>query len=261
MDQDNSRHKSLRLGVNIDHVATLRQARGEDYPSLEEAGRISLEAGADQITIHLREDRRHIQDQDVYTIRALTEKYQRPLNLEMGHDLSVMKVAVETKPNWICLVPEKREEKTTEGGLNLHDQSQTEKINKLCHELKNKIPQVKISLFLEADDKILHKAVKMPIDAVEIHTGEWAKAFLENKQTELKNIDQLFFQAAQFLESQQVACHAGHGLTRESVLPLLKSGYFEEYNIGHWIISQAVFQGLHQVIHDLKGLFHAYRKH
>ncbi|MDH5581715.1 MAG: pyridoxine 5'-phosphate synthase [Bdellovibrionales bacterium] len=119
-----------RLGVNIDHVATLRQARGEFYPRLDHAARICLENGCDQITIHLREDRRHIQDQDVFDVKKITDQFNKPLNLEMGCAEDILDIAKEARPSWVCLVPEKREEKTTEGGLNLLDKSQYDKVKK-----------------------------------------------------------------------------------------------------------------------------------
>jgi len=245
-----------RLGINIDHVATLRQARGENYPSVVEAANTSFMNGADQMTIHLREDRRHIQDTDVEAIQLVTKKYGRPLNLEMGCNQEIMDIAVATNPDWVCLVPEKREEKTTEGGLNLKDEATANHVQKSCQFLKDNIENVKISLFLEADPEILTRACEMPIDAVEIHTGDFARAHLngESYDDHLKS-----FQAAkELLDQKNIGCHAGHGLTNESVLPLLKNQLFVEYNIGHWVICQAVFQGLGNVISDLKKLFEQY---
>ena len=137
-----------RLGVNIDHVATLRQARGENYPSLVQAAKICLSEGADQITIHLREDRRHIQDTDVGSIKLVTEEFKKPLNLEMGCNDDIIDVALSTKPNWICLVPEKREERTTEGGLDILSNENFKKVLSTCERLKAGIPNVKISLFV-----------------------------------------------------------------------------------------------------------------
>jgi pyridoxine 5-phosphate synthase len=160
--------KKIRLGVNIDHVATLRQARGESYPSIVEAADMALMAGADQITIHLREDRRHIQDTDVPAVKMVTERYGRPLNLELGANDEIIQLACEVRPDWICIVPEKREEKTTEGGLDLRDLKNFDKISKTCDLFKEKIPNVKISLFVEADPEILGLCAKMNIDAVEI---------------------------------------------------------------------------------------------
>ncbi|MDH4467268.1 MAG: pyridoxine 5'-phosphate synthase [Bacteriovoracaceae bacterium] len=240
-----------RLGVNIDHVATLRQARGERYPSPEVAAEIALRAGAEQITIHLREDRRHIQDGDLPLVKSITQKYKALLNLEMAASLDMFPMALETEPEWICIVPEKREERTTEGGLNLLDTKTFEMVKRICHDWKSKFSiGHQISLFLEADEKILKRALDLPIDAVEIHTGEYAKKFLLKQPIEgfLKA-----YQTAQDLvfHHGKKNIHAGHGLTIDSVAPLVELGLFSEYNIGHWIISQAVFDGLETVVRKL----------
>lgn len=238
-----------RLGVNIDHVATLRQARGESYPSLVEAARVALEGGADQITIHLREDRRHIQDPDVGAIKLVTERYGKPLNLELGVNPEIIDIAIACKPNWICIVPEKREEKTTEGGLNVLDAEQFQKVSKAVDKFKAEIPDVKISLFVEADPKTLENCVKMNIDAVEIHTGDYARAALQENPYD-QYIEQ-FKQAKEFIQANGLGYHAGHGLTDDSLLPLVESELFEEYNIGHWIICDSVFCGLEKSIKKL----------
>lgn len=245
-----------RLGINIDHVATLRQARGEDYPSVVQAAQVAFENGADQITIHLREDRRHIQDTDVEAIRLVTKKFGRPINLEMGCHPEIIEIAKATNPDWVCLVPESREEKTTEGGLNLEDDGIFEKVKKTCEELKSKSPHFKISLFLEAKESVLERVEAMSIDAVEIHTGEFARKFLNGEETrsELKS----FTCAQSQLKNLNMACHAGHGLTLQSVVPLLESQLFEEYNIGHWVICQAVFEGLGPVVTQLVDKFEKY---
>lgn len=245
-----------RLGVNIDHVATLRQARGEDYPSVVEAARVVLENGADQITIHLREDRRHIQDTDVEAVQLVTKRYGKPLNLELGCNDEIVEIAIATAPEWVCLVPEKREERTTEGGLDLVTSANFEKVNKTCELIKEKSPNTKISLFLEADLQTLELASKMKIDAVEVHTGDYARAHLLEEDFS-KYLTQ-FKAAHEFLLSKKINCHAGHGLTKESVVPLLENNLFEEYNIGHWIICQAVFNGLGNVTKDLQSLFTHY---
>ncbi|OUR99998.1 pyridoxine 5'-phosphate synthase [Halobacteriovorax marinus] len=235
-----------RLGVNIDHVATLRQARGEGYPSIVEAAKTVLQEGADQITIHLREDRRHIQDTDVEAVHLVTKKFGKPLNLEMGCNDEIVEIAIATAPDWICLVPEKREEKTTEGGLDLISVANFEKIQKTCTYLKSKLPSVKISLFLEASQEVLLKASTLPIDAVEVHTGDYAKAHLNDESYD-EFISQ-FLAAKKLLVEKNINCHAGHGLTQQSLIPLLEKNIFEEYNIGHWIICQALFEGLGPVV-------------
>ncbi len=240
-----------RLGVNIDHVATLRQQRGEEYPSIVEAASASLNNGGDQITIHLREDRRHIQDTDVEAVHLVTKRYGKPLNLEMGIDPEIIEIAIASNPEWICLVPEKRQEKTTEGGLDLADDNNFIRLEEAVRKLKSSIKDVKISLFLEANIETLIKASELKIDAVEIHTGEYAKAFLNGDDT-TRYINQ-FKKAQEFLQKNNIACHAGHGLTDESVIPLLEEKLFEEYNIGHWIICDALFNGLNTTIKNLKA--------
>ena len=239
----------VRLGVNIDHVATLRQARGENYPSIVDAANIVLRDGADQITIHLREDRRHIQDTDVEAVHLVTKKFGKPLNLEMGCNDEIVEIAVATAPDWVCLVPEKREEKTTEGGLDLKSKTNFDKVMSTCKYLKSKVEGVKISLFLEGDIETLTLASEMPIDAVEVHTGDYARAFLNEESYEEFIVQ--YKNAKVFLTSKNIGCHAGHGLTEKSLMPLLKNNLFEEYNIGHWIICQAVFDGLSKVVKDM----------
>lgn len=245
-----------RLGINIDHVATLRQARGEEYPSIVDAAQVSLLNGADQITIHLREDRRHIQDYDVEAVRLVTKRFGKPLNLEMGVSPEMVEIAIASTPDWICIVPEKREEKTTEGGLDLLDDDNFIRIEDAVKKLKGSIKDVKISLFLEAKIETLVKAKELPIDAVEIHTGEFAKVFA-NGDDYTKFLEQ-YKNAREFLHNHKIACHAGHGLTDESVKPLLESKLFEEYNIGHWVICHALFNGLGNTIKNLKSLFADY---
>jgi pyridoxine 5-phosphate synthase len=235
-----------RLGVNIDHIATLRQARGESYPSIVDAATTVLREGADQITIHLREDRRHIQDTDVEAVHLVTKKFGKPLNFEMGCNSEIVEIAIATNPDWVCLVPEKREEQTTEGGLDLLDSKNFEKVKSTCEYLKSKVKDLKISLFLEADIKILEKAFEIGIDAVEVHTGDYAKAFLNDE--DYSSFITEFNNAKEYLVSKEIKCHAGHGLTQESLMPLLKNNLFEEYNIGHWIICQSVFDGLGNVV-------------
>lgn len=241
-----------RLGVNIDHVATLRQARGEFYPHIKEAAKLALESGADQITIHLREDRRHIQDSDLPIVKEMTDFYKRPLNLELGVDEEIIQIACDLKPEWICIVPEKREEKTTEGGLNLLDPKYVEKLTAAIRKLRNKTPESKISLFIEANEENVDVVKSLNIDAVEIHTGDYAKDFLEGK-----SIDghlQSYKVYSQLLTDSSIGFHAGHGLTDKSLLPLVEQNLFVEYNIGHWIISQSIFEGMGSVITNLLNI-------
>lgn len=242
----------VRLGVNIDHVATLRQARGEAYPSIVNAADCALGSGADQITIHLREDRRHIQDTDVPVVKMVTERYGRPLNLELGANDEIVQIAVEVKPDWVCLVPEKREEKTTEGGLNLKDEKNFKKIMKTCDFLKKEVPNIKISLFVESNPEILNLCTQINIDAVEIHTGDYARAVLE--ENPISDFLEKFKQGKEIITLAKMGYHAGHGLTDESLIPLVKNNLFTEYNIGHWIICDAVFNGLAHSIQKLKNI-------
>ena len=235
-----------RLGINIDHVATLRQARGESYPSVVDAARVSLESGADQITIHLREDRRHIQDTDVPAVKLMTERYGKPLNLELATNQEILNLAAEIKPEWTCIVPEKREERTTEGGLDLLNEENFDQVRKACEFLKEEHPTGKISLFVEANSEILNKCLDCKIDAVEIHTGDYARDHLNGDQVELYL--QNYLQAHKIISRAGLGFHAGHGLTADSLLPLVEQGIFEEYNIGHWVICESVFHGLGKVV-------------
>ncbi len=242
-----------RLGVNIDHVTTLRQARGEDYPCIKRALKQCLENGADQITIHLREDRRHIQDADCPIVRKITKDYNKLFNLELATAKDVIETAIHCSPDWVCIVPEKREEKTTEGGLNLKDSSVFEKISETVDILRSKIDGVKVSLFLEANLETIEIAEKLKPEAIEIHTGEFAKSFLidskkiESYLREFKNVHK-------YLIEHNIHCHAGHGLTDEMLPYLLDMNIFEEYNIGHWIISESIFRGIGPVVKDLSEI-------
>jgi pyridoxine 5-phosphate synthase len=242
-----------RLGVNIDHVATLRQARGEEYPSIVEAAHRVLSSGAEQITIHLREDRRHIQDTDVEAVRLVTKKFGKPLNLEMGCNEEITEIACATGPEWICLVPENRQEKTTEGGLDLSNPDVCKSIQRTVGRLRGAHPDIKISFFLEANPDIYKLAKELGANAVEIHTGDYARAHLAGE--DIAPYLKKFELADKELRRLELGTHAGHGLTNESVVPLLEQGLFVEYNIGHWIICQALFDGLSKVTEELVQVF------
>lgn len=248
--------KYARLGVNIDHVATLRQQRGEFYPEVPRAAEVALATGAHQITIHLREDRRHIRDHDVPSVHSMCRKFGLPLNLEMGCTDEMVAIAIKERPEWICLVPEKREERTTEGGLDVLGAANFEKLKRTCEALKKGLPQTKISLFVEADPETLKKCLTLPAHAVEIHTGEYAKDFLDKKDLSHHLAD--YREGAKLIKSAGWGYHAGHGLTFDSLEPLLKEGVFEEYNIGHWIIAESVFIGLGHVIKEMLALINRY---
>lgn len=245
-----------RLGVNIDHVATLRQQRGEFYPEVPRAAEVALATGAHQITIHLREDRRHIQDADVATVHDICKRHLKPLNFEMGCHEEMIQLAIKQKPEWVCLVPEKREERTTEGGLDVTQSANFERVKRACDLIKAGSPKTKISLFVEADEAVLKTCLTLNADAVEIHTGEYAKDFLEKRDisTHLSH----FRKGSMIIKAAGWGYHAGHGLTFESLEPLLQEADFEEYNIGHWIVSESVFLGLGPVIQEMLSLIQKY---
>lgn len=236
-----------RLGVNIDHIATLRQARGTRYPDPVAAALLVEKAGADQITIHLREDRRHIQDQDLTT---LVRVVQTELNLEMALTDEMVKIASTVKPHRVTLVPEKRQELTTEGGLNLFKNQK---------QLKTGIQTLKgagmvVSLFIDPDKAQIEEASKLEADAIEIHTGAYAEAgFAGEAGTVLEELRRLE-EAVQLGQQKKLQIAAGHGLTLENVSALVRMGGIEEYNIGHSIIARAVFVGIDRAVREMKDL-------
>lgn len=248
--------KLARLGVNIDHIATLRQQRGEFYPEVSRAAEVALATGAHQITIHLREDRRHIQDGDVPVVHNICKKFGQLLNLEIGCSDEMIQIAIDEQPEWVCLVPEKRQERTTEGGLDVIDQTNYDRIKKACDAIKQHSAGTKISLFVEADDQVLKKCLTLKADAVEIHTGEYAKDFLEKK--DLSTHLRKYQSGAKIIKAAGWGYHAGHGLTFDSLEPLLQEATFEEYNIGHWIIAESVFIGMGHVIKEMMVLIKKY---
>lgn len=223
----------LRLGVNVDHVATLRQARGTDYPDPVEAGLIAIAAGADGITVHLREDRRHIQEQDV---RRLMTAATVPVNLEMAAVDDMLKVAEDVAPPRACLVPEKRQEVTTEGGLDVVGNQQT--ITDACRRLA--AVGTRVSLFVDADPAQLDAIIATGAPAVEIHTGAYAEASGEQCSAEIGRLRSFARAAAE----RGLEVHAGHGLRAGNVGPVAAIAQIVELNIGHAIIADAVFHGL-----------------
>lgn len=241
---------AARLGVNIDHVATLRQQRGESYPCLKRASEVVFEAGADQITIHLREDRRHIQDADVPVVHEVCRAFGKPLNLELGCHPEIVSIAAKQKPEWVCLVPEKREERTTEGGLAVTDAAVFGRVKGAVEEILKHSPNTKVSLFVEARPAVLEACLRLPAHAVEIHTGDYAHAFQRGQSTAIHL--ESFKQGHQMIVSQGWGYHAGHGITDKSLVPLLGLNVFAEYNIGHWIIAEAVYRGLGAVVRGLQ---------
>ncbi|STO56496.1 pyridoxine 5'-phosphate synthase [Grimontia hollisae] len=235
---------TLYLGVNIDHVATVRNARGTQYPDPVHAAEIAERAGADGITIHLREDRRHIKDRDVYLLK---ETIQTRMNLEMAVTDEMVNIALEVKPAYVCLVPEKREELTTEGGLDVA--GQLEKVKAATETLT--AAGIKVSLFIDADRAQIDAAKACSAPFIELHTGRYAEASTdEEMQAELKKIAA----GASYAADLGIKVNAGHGLTYHNVKPIAAIPEIYELNIGHAIIGRAVFDGLHKAVADMKAL-------
>ena len=241
---------SIFLGVNIDHIATLRQARGTRYPSLVEAAKICENSGADSITLHLREDRRHIQDNDVEELKScLTTK----MNLEMAATDEMLKIATKILPEDCCLVPEKRQELTTEGGLDVA--SQLGRMKEVCSELNAN--NIKASLFIDADNNQIEAAVECGAPIIEIHTGHYADASTSSEQRkELQKISN----ACNYAHSLGLQVNAGHGLTLENTKAIAEIGTIVELNIGHSIISRALFVGLSVATSEMKQLLQEARR-
>ena len=239
--------KKLRLGVNIDHVATVRNARGSAYPDPVRAALIAQEAGADGITAHLREDRRHIVDKDILSI---IKAIDIPLNFEMAATDEMQKIALAHEPHAVCIVPEKREERTTEGGLDVIKDE-----NKLAHfitPLREK--GCRVSIFIGADDSQIRAASRIGAQVVELHTGAYCdlhyeKSF-EERDVELSHLKDM----ASFAHSLGLEVHAGHGLTYETVTPIAELPEVVELNIGHFLIGESIFTGLKEAILRMREL-------
>lgn len=233
--------KKIRLGINVDHVATLRQARGTAYPDPVEAALVAASAGADSITIHLREDRRHIQDDDVVrTIRSSIV----PVNLEMAVTDEMVAIACKLKPRFACLVPERREEVTTEGGLDVAANLQA--VTQACRALAR--AGIEVALFIDADARQLKAALKTGAPHVEIHTGRYADTRGTVRAAELRRIAS-FARAAQ---RAGIEVHAGHGLTLDNVAAIARIPEIVELNIGHSIVSRAVFVGMASAVAEMR---------
>lgn len=234
----------ILLGVNVDHIATLRQARGTTYPDPAHAASVAEHAGADGITIHLREDRRHITDRDV---AVMNQTIQTRMNLEMAVTEEMLQIACDTKPAFVCLVPEKREELTTEGGLDVAGQQ--EKINQAVARLAEH--GIKVSLFIDADKEQIDGAVKSGAPFIEIHTGQYAEATTEEEQ--LEELAKLK-KGIEYAHKQGLKVNAGHGLTYFNVKPIAAIPEIIELNIGHAIIARAAIDGLEKAVRDMKRL-------
>jgi pyridoxine 5-phosphate synthase len=231
------------LGVNIDHVATVRQARGTDYPDPVEAALLAERAGADSITLHLREDRRHIQDDDLERLKAVMQTH---MNLEMAVTDEMLAIAVGIQPQDCCLVPEKREELTTEGGLDAA--GQLDKVARACGKLAGN--GIRVSLFIDPDPRQLDAAVTVGAPVVELHTGAYADAASGEQDAELQRI----VEAAAYGQRIGLTVHAGHGLHYENVKPVAEIPEIVELNIGHAIIARAIFDGFTSAVRDMKRL-------
>lgn len=234
----------ILLGINIDHIATLRQARGTNYPDPVHAAAVAEHAGADGITVHLREDRRHIQDRDIYLLK---QTIQTRMNFEMAVTDEMIAIAAEIQPEFCCLVPEKREELTTEGGLDVA--GQLDKVTTAVEKLSN--AGIKVSLFIDADKAQIDAAVASKAPYIEIHTGHYADETNEEKQNiELYRL----IEGIKYAHSLGLKVNAGHGLNYFNVKPIAKISEVVELNIGHAIIARAAIDGLEKAIKDMKKL-------
>ncbi len=234
---------ALRLGVNIDHVATIRNARGGVHPDPIHAAKLAEKAGADGITAHLREDRRHISDSD---IARLMDAIVLPLNFEIAATDEMLQIAVRHKPHAACIVPEKREERTTEGGLDVA--GGFESLKPFVSTLKDN--GILVSLFIEPSEKQLEAAASLNADIVELHTGRYCDTEGTARDVELKRI----IHAAGVAEGLGLECHAGHGLTFDTVTPIAEIPSLVELNIGHFLIGEAIFSGLDSAIRRMRSL-------
>lgn len=233
----------LRLGVNIDHVATIRNARGGDHPDPVRAAEIVAAVGGDGITAHLREDRRHIRDADIARIQAAT---QLPLNFEMAATDEMLDFALRHKPHAACIVPEKREERTTEGGLDaagLHNH-----LAPIVGRLSD--AGIRVSLFIEPDPRQIEAAMRLNAPVVEFHTGRYAHLTGEDRAAELRRLED----AAALAWKNGIEPHAGHGLTYDNVIPIAAIPQLAELNIGHYLIGEAIFTGLDVAVQRMRSL-------
>lgn len=234
----------MRLGVNIDHIATVREARKTFEADPVKGALIAQEAGADQITLHLREDRRHIQDEDLFRIKATITKI--PINLEMAPTEEMKRIAIDVKVDRITLVPEKRQEITTEGGLDII--SNKEYLKDFISQIKGE--GIKVALFIDPDEAQIDASLEVGVDAVELHTGEYANATGKRISQEIERIKK----SAVYAKQKGLNVFAGHGLTYDNVKPIAEIIEIEELNIGHSIIANSIFLGLDKAIERMKRL-------
>ncbi|HTL46495.1 MAG TPA: pyridoxine 5'-phosphate synthase [Verrucomicrobiae bacterium] len=236
------KRRKLSLGVNIDHVATLRQARRGKVPSPALAAVEAVKGGADQITLHLREDRRHIQDGDLPEVK---QKGRVPVNLEMALDPGILSIALRYRPEKVCIVPEKRRELTTEGGLDAVAHAARLKV----FIPKLRAQKIAVSLFIDPLEPQIRMAAKLGANAIEIHTGTYAEVSGARRRREIKRIAQ----AARLAHALGLAVHAGHGLDYENVGPIARIPEIEELNIGYSIVARAMFTGMRQAVREMKN--------
>lgn len=230
----------MKLGVNVDHVATLRQARGTSYPDPLDAAIICARAGADNITAHLREDRRHIQDEDIYRIKNLQSL---PLNLEMANSKSILQIALDVLPSEVCIVPEKREELTTEGGLNvIKDFNSLQETTLL---LVSK--EIHVSLFIEPNSDSIVASKDIGANAIELHTGTYCDADEKDKPFELEKL----IEAAELANNLGLTVNAGHGINIDNINGILCIPHIKTLNIGHSIISRSIFIGIEKAVKEI----------
>ena len=248
MTAEQLRPRPLRLGVNIDHVATIRNARGGDHPDPVRAAQIVAAAGGDGITVHLREDRRHIRDDDLLRVQEATGL---PLNLEMAATEEMVEIALRHMPHAACIVPERREERTTEGGLDAAGQH-----NRLAPIVARLTDAgIRVSLFIAPDARQIEAAMRLGAPVVELHTGEYAHAEGEARAVELRRIADMAALAAK----NGIEPHAGHGLTYDNVQPVAAIPQLAELNIGHYLIGEAIFCGLEASVRRMRDLMDAAR--
>jgi pyridoxine 5-phosphate synthase len=244
---------TLRLGVNVDHVATIRNARGGRHPDPVRSAKLAIAAGCDGITAHLREDRRHIRDDDMARLKA---EITKPLNFEMAATDEMVKIAIATKPHAVCLVPEKRTERTTEGGLDAA--GQRAQLKPAVQALK--AAGIRVSLFIGAQNAQIEAAVELGAPVIEIHTGAWCDALAEGKTAVAKTEWELIKAGAQFAKGLGLEVHAGHGLDYASAETIASLPQIAELNIGHFLVGEAMFEGLDQTVKLMRAAMDRGRK-
>jgi len=241
--------KKIRLGINIDHVATLRNARNENFPNLSDVALLLTKCDVDLITVHLREDRRHILDEDIFDLK---KNNFLPLNLEMAATSEMKEICIKLSPEFCCIVPEKREELTTEGGLDVRKQ-----VKYLKDYIKNiKHNGIKVSLFVDPDINQIDAAIEVGADAVELHTGKYSLLFAKDSyKNELKRIQE----SAEYCAKNKIVCNAGHGLNFKNVSNISKIENISELNVGHFIVAQSLFSGLKETISKFREIINESR--